>query len=196
MSELWVTDAGFVDLRRVLESLIAAKSFPGLHSVAFAGETVLRAIDDRPGAYRETVFYLVPQRGGSTRIEIVNDPETTAEPLAWGIVWSELRKLGYRVVARTSEEEVTTLAGDPWVDLEEITPLSHRKIVRALKEDYYSNRVRKQRQLAAELGVSPGTLSTVKKKWLRESQTNRTDLNESNGTEEIERKSELKPGPV
>lgn len=196
MSELWVTDAGFVDLRRVLESLIAAKSFPGLHSVGFTGETVLRAIDDRPGAYRETVFYLVPQRDGSTRIEIVNDPETTAEPLAWGIVWHELRKLGYRVLPRDSEEDVTTLAGDPWVDLEEITPLSHRKIIRALKEDYYSNQVRKQKLLAAELRVSPGTLSTVKKKWLRETQTKRKEMNESNETEEIERKSEPKGDPL
>lgn len=195
MSELWVIDAGFGDLRRILESLIAAKSFPGLHSVSFTGETVLRAIDDKPGAYRETIFYLVPQKEGSTRIEIVNDPETTAEPLAWGIIWNELRNVGYRAEMRGSKGE-TILSPDPWVDLEEIPLLSHRKIIRALKDDYHSNRVRKQNQLAAELGVSPGTLSTVKKQWLRESQIKRKDSNDSKGIEYSERNPERQTGKI
>lgn len=195
MSELWVTDASFGDLRRVLESLIAAKSFPGLHSVSFSGETVLRAIDDKPGAYRETIFYLVPQKEGSTRIEIVNDPETTAEPLAWGIIWNELRNVGYRAEMRDSKGE-TILSPDPWVDLEEVFPLSHRKIIRALKDDYHSNRVRKQNKLAAELGVSPGTLSTVKTKWLRENRIKRKDSNDSKGIEDSKQNPERQSGKV
>lgn len=195
MSELWVIDASFGDLRRVLESLIAAKSFPGLHSVSFSGETVLRAIDDKPNAYRETVFYLVPQKEGSTRIEIVNDPETTAEPLAWGVIWNELRNLGYRLEQRDSKSE-TILSLDPWVDLEEIPLLSHRKIIRALKDDYHSDRVRKQNKIAAELGVSPGTISIAKTRWLRKNQTNRKDLNESKGIEDSKQNPERQTGKI
>ena len=179
MSDLWVTDAEFVDLRRVLESLIAAKSFPGLHSVAFTGETVLKAIDDKPGAYRETIFYLVPQKDSSTRIEIVNDQETTAEPLAWGIIWSELRKLGYRILPRDRGDDMTTLAGDPWVDPEEIANVSHRKVIRALKDDYYSPQVRKRKAIAAELGVSPSRLSEIARMYRKKSneseETGRTE---------------------
>ncbi len=195
MSELWVIDARFEDVRRVLEALIAAKSFPGLHSVSFTGETVLKAIEDKPGEYRETLFYMVPQKGDSTRIEIVNNPETPADPLAWGVIWNEFRNLKYKLKSQSSKEE-GGFPADPWVDLEEIPLLSHRKIIRALKDDYHSNRVQKQSVLAAELGVSPGTLSTVKKKWLRENQTNRKESNGSKEIKEFEQKEERETGVI
>lgn len=195
MSELWVIDARFENLRRILESLIAAESFPRLHSVEFTRETVLRAIwEFKPGLeserdrfgtdYRETVFFLVPQRDDSTRIEIHDDPNLGLEPLAWGIIWNELKRTGHRVKAENSDSEITTFESDPWVDLEEIERLSHRKIIRALKDDYHSNRVRTQAAIAAELGVSPGTVSTVKSnpKYLR---TNRKILKKSEDIKDI-----------
>lgn len=206
MSELWVIDARFENLRRILESLIAAESFPRLHSVEFTRETVLRAIwEYRPGLerereqfgtdYRETVFYLVPQRDDSTRIEIADNPDLGLEPLAWGIIWNELKRTGHRVKAENADSEITTFESDPWVDLEEIERLSHRKIIRALKDDYHSNRVRTQAAIAAELGVSEGTVSTVKSnpKYLR---TNRKVLKESKGNKEIERASKRESPPI
>ena len=206
MSELWVIDARFENLRRILESLIAAESFPRLHSVEFTRETVLRAIwEFKPGFerereqfgtdYRETVFYLVPQRDDSTRIEIADNPDLDLEPLAWGIIWNELKRTGYRVRRENADSEVTTFESDPWVNLEEIERLSHRKIIRALKDDYHSNRVRTQREIAAELGVSEGTVSTVKSnpKYHR---TNRKKLNELKENEHIERGSKRKASPI
>lgn len=197
MSKLWVIDARFENLRRILESLIAAESFPRLHSVEFTRETVLRAIwEYRPGLerereqfgtdYRETVFYLVPQRDDSTRIEIADNPDLGLEPLAWGIIWNELKRTGHRLKAENADSEITTFESDPWVDLEEIERLSHRKIIRALKDDYHSNRIRTQAAIAAELGVSEGTVSTVKTnpKYLR---TNRKILKKSKGNKENER---------
>lgn len=206
MSELWVIDARFENLRRILESLIAAESFPRLHSVEFTRETVLRAIwEYRPGLerereqfgtdYRETVFYLVPQRDDSTRIEIADNPDLGLEPLAWGIIWNELKRTGHRVKPENADSEITTFESDPWVDLEEIERLSHRKIIRALKDDYRSNQVRTQAAIAAELGVSEGTVSTVKSnpKYLR---TNRKILKESKGNKEIERGSKRESPPI
>ena len=166
MSELWVTDAGFVDLRRVLESLIAAKSFPGLHSVGFTGETVLRAIDDKPGAYRETVFYLVPQKGESTRIEIRNDPETAAEPLAWRIIRRELERVGYEVLEKTGSEK-TVYVTHRYQNPETITNPNHRLAIEALIAAESSKRRFKLRDIARDLGYSETRLSEIRKIYLR-----------------------------
>ena len=195
MSELWTVDARFEDIRRILESLIAAKSFPGLHSVEFSGETVIRAIRETRDEYRETLFYLVPVKGGITRIEIVttvDETESSSDHLAWEIVWNELRKLGYSVKPQSSDSESVGEL-DPWVDLEEIPLLSHRKIIRALKDDFYSNRVRKQTAIAAELGVSPATLSVVKKQWLR---TKQKEMNKSKGIKRIKQELERRAGHI
>lgn len=195
MGELWTVDARFEDLRRILESLIAAESFPGLLSVEFLGETVLRAIRETPDEYRETRFFLVPAKGEITRIEIVttvNEQEPSSDHLAWEIIWNELRKNGYSVKPQSPDSE-TVGERDPWVDLEEISRLSHRKIIRALKDDFYSSRVRKQKEIAAELGVSPATLSVVKTKWLR---TNQKEINKSKGIKRIKQELERRTGRI
>ncbi len=206
MSELWVTNARFESLRRTLDSLIAAESFPGLHSVSFERETVLRAIwEFRPGlerereqfgtTYRETRFFLVPQGDESTRIEIVNEPDSALEPLAWGVIYYELKRAGYKVKPMGEESELTLFEFDPWIDLEEIERLSHRKIIRALKDDFHSDRVRTQREIAAELGVSEGTLSTVKTnpKYRR---TNQKESKQSKETKGTKRESERESGSL
>jgi len=206
MSELWVTTAPFEELKPFLESLIAAESFPGLHSVVLERGTGLRAIweykaglerqKERFGTeYRETRLFLFPQGDKSTRIEIVNEPDSELEPLAWTIIYNELKRAGYKTRPMGSDSETTVFESDPWVDLEEIERLAHRKIIRALKDDFHSNRVRTQREIAAELGVSEGTVSTVKTnpKYLR---TNRKKLKESKGIKGIELESERESGSL
>jgi hypothetical protein len=168
MSELWVTDASFEDLRRVLESMIAAKEkwFPELHSIGFSGETVLRAIRETPDEYRETVFYLVPQKGESTRIEIVNDPETTAEPLAWRVIRRELDRVGYDVLEKTGSGK-TVYIKHRYQNPETITNPNHRLAVEALITAESSKKRFKLKDIAPAVNYSEERLSEIRKMYLR-----------------------------
>ena len=167
MGKNWVVDARFEDLRQVMAGLIASKRFtPPLHSVAFAGENVVRAILEVGDDYRETLFYMVPGKGELTRIETVNRPETDSEPIAWSLMFAELRILGYTVRPLGSDLEPLR-EQDPWLDLEDLpenTPELHRKIIRVLKENFHSKVVRKDKYLAEDINVSTGLFSTVRNK--------------------------------
>lgn len=177
MSELWVIDAGFGELRRTLESMIAAKEkwFPGLHSIGFTGETVLKAIADDPNPYQETYFYMFPQKGESTRIEIANDEHNpTAEPLAWRTIRRELERGGYDVLEKTGSGK-TVYIKHRYQNPETITNPNHRAAIEALIAAESSKKRFKLRDIARDLGYSESRLSEIGKIYLRAGETENSE---------------------
>lgn len=177
MSELWVVDASFGDLRRVLGSMTNAKEkwFPELHSVDFTGETVLKAIEDKPDNYQETYFYLFPQKGESTRIEIVNDElNPTAEPLAWRTIRRELERGGYDVLEKTGSGK-TVYIKHRYQNPETITNPNHRAAIDALITAESSKKRFKLRDIARDLGYSESRLSEIRSLYLRAGETENSE---------------------
>lgn len=172
-------------LREFIRSLKEAGAFGKLWSLGFRGDSgpfYAKAADQEGTILQETYIYFFPQKD-STRIKIVNEiPEgQRGGPfLTWDVIRKELERSSIQV------QDVTGFANTAVFNHRYIDPSpynipnpKHRKAIDLLIEAekgpaFDPNnpdsppRWKTQKEIAAEIGLSPSQLSWIKNEYMRE----------------------------